>query len=79
MGVRPRSNTSEEGDVTQDSTASETRLLTAAAEQFFTFDEQEFGAVGGRLRLESPGGSDIDGRYDIEISGGAAHLRITTE
>jgi hypothetical protein len=44
-----------------------------------TFDEQEFGAVGGRLRLESPGGSDTDGRYDIEISGGAAHLRITTE
>jgi hypothetical protein len=44
-----------------------------------TFDEQEFGAVGGRLRLESPGGSDADGRYDIEISGGATHLRVTTE
>jgi hypothetical protein len=44
-----------------------------------TFDAQEFGAVGGRLRLESPSGSDADGSYDIEISGGAAHLEVTSE
>jgi hypothetical protein len=44
-----------------------------------TFDEQELGAVGGRLRLESPGAASADGRYDIEISGGAAHLRVTSE
>lgn len=43
------------------------------------FDEQEFGAVGGRLRLESPGAGGMDGRYDIEISGGAAHVRVVTE
>jgi hypothetical protein len=44
-----------------------------------TFDEQEFGAVGGRLRLESRAQGDADGRYDIEISGGASHLQVTTE
>ena len=44
-----------------------------------TFDGQEFGAVGGRLRLESPQEGGADGRYDIEIDGGASHVRITTE
>jgi hypothetical protein len=44
-----------------------------------TFDEQEFGAVGGRLRLESSQTGAADGRYDIEIDGGANHVQITTE
>jgi hypothetical protein len=44
-----------------------------------TFDEQEFGAVGGRLRLESGPAAHGDGRYDIEISGGASHVQVTTE
>jgi hypothetical protein len=44
-----------------------------------TFDEQEFGAVGGRLRLESLGTGGTEDRYEIEISGGAAHVQITTE
>jgi hypothetical protein len=44
-----------------------------------TFDEQEFGAVGGRLRLESREAGSADGRYDIEIAGGAAHVEVTTE
>lgn len=43
------------------------------------FDDQEFGALGGRLRLESPQADEADDRYDIEISGGAAHVRVTTE
>jgi hypothetical protein len=55
------------------------RLTVRRGVANLTFDEQEFGAVGGRLRLDSPGGSDTDGRYDIEISGGATHLRVTTE
>jgi hypothetical protein len=44
-----------------------------------TFDEQEFGAVGGRLRLESRQAGSTDGRYDIEIAGGASHVQVTTE
>jgi hypothetical protein len=44
-----------------------------------TFDEQEFGAVGGRLRLEAPGAGGTDDRYEIEISGGAAHVQVVTE
>lgn len=40
------------------------------------FGEQRFGAVGGALHLETPGGGLADDRYDIEISGGAAHLWI---
>jgi hypothetical protein len=44
-----------------------------------TFDEQELGAVGGRLRLESLGTGGTEDRYEIEISGGAAHVQITAE
>jgi hypothetical protein len=44
-----------------------------------SFDEQELGAVGGRLRLESPQAGGADGRYEIEIAGGAAHVQVTTE
>jgi hypothetical protein len=44
-----------------------------------TFDEQEFGAVGGRLRLESRQVAAEEGAYEIEISGGASHVQVTTE
>jgi hypothetical protein len=44
-----------------------------------TFDNQEFGAVGGRLRLESPQADGAADRYEIEIGGGAAHVQIATE
>jgi hypothetical protein len=44
-----------------------------------TFDEQEFGAVGGRLRLESRQAGDAESVYEIEITGGASHVRVTTE
>jgi hypothetical protein len=44
-----------------------------------TFDEQHFGAVGGRLRLESREADSTDGRYDIEVAGGASHVQVTTE
>jgi hypothetical protein len=55
------------------------RLRVGRGVTDLTFDEQEFGAVGGHLRLESRTRGDADGRYDIEISGGASHLRVTTE
>jgi hypothetical protein len=44
-----------------------------------TLDEQEFGAVGGRLRLESHQAGAAEGGYEIEIAGGAAHVQVTTE
>ena len=44
-----------------------------------TFDNQEFGAVGGRLRLEGPQAGAAKGGYEIEIAGGAAHVQVITE
>jgi hypothetical protein len=44
-----------------------------------TFDNQEFGAVGGRLRLESRQAGAAEGGYEIQIDGGAAHVQVTTE
>lgn len=43
------------------------------------FGEQKFGAVGGDLHLETPDAGLADDRYEIEISGGAAHLWITVD
>jgi hypothetical protein len=40
------------------------------------FDEQEWGAVGGGLRLATPEASQAPDRYEIEIASGAAHLEI---
>jgi hypothetical protein len=55
------------------------RLSIGRGATNLTFDEQEFGAVGGRLRLESPRDTEADGRYEVEISGGATHVEVTTE
>jgi hypothetical protein len=55
------------------------RLHVARGVADLTFDEQEFGAVGGRLRLESREAGGGDGRYEVEVSGGAAHVQVTTE
>jgi hypothetical protein len=43
------------------------------------FDEQEWGAVGGGLRLATPEATQAPDRYEIEITSGAAHLEISTE
>jgi hypothetical protein len=58
-------------------TAARLRIGRGVAD--LTFDEQEFGAVGGRLRLESTGAGGMDDRYEVEISGGAAHVLVVTE
>jgi hypothetical protein len=42
-------------------------------------DEQEFGAVGGRLRLATPEATQAPDRYQIEIASGAAHLEVRAE
>jgi hypothetical protein len=44
-----------------------------------TFDNQEFGAAGGRRRLESRQAGAAKGGYEIQIAGGAAHVQVTTE
>ena len=43
------------------------------------FDEQQWGAVGGELRLATPEATQAPDRYEIEIGSGAAHLEITAE
>ena len=40
------------------------------------FDDQRFGAVGGDLRLATPGWELATDRYDIEVRGGASRLSI---
>lgn len=40
------------------------------------FDAQRFGAVGGDLRLASPGWELATDRYDIEVRGGASRLTV---
>jgi hypothetical protein len=41
-----------------------------------TFDEQRLGAVGGETQLASPFAEQADGRYEIEIEGGASELTV---
>jgi DNA-binding MarR family transcriptional regulator len=43
------------------------------------FDAQRFGAVGGELRLASPGWELAGDRYDIEVRGGASRLTVQEE
>ena len=40
------------------------------------FDEQSFDAVGGKVRLQSPGFDGAADRYEIEVSGGASEVTI---
>jgi hypothetical protein len=55
------------------------RLRVGHGVSHVRLDDQEFGAVGGVLRLESPGAADAGDRYEVEISGGASRLTITTD
>lgn len=43
-----------------------------------TFDDQTFGGVGNDARLQSPGYDDATGRYDVEVSGSASDVTLTT-
>jgi hypothetical protein len=40
------------------------------------FDEQHLGAVGGSIRLASPGIDDRPHRYEIRVRGGVSHITI---
>ena len=43
-----------------------------------TFDDQSFGGVGNDVRLQSPGYEDAPRRYDVEVSGSASDITLTT-
>jgi hypothetical protein len=40
---------------------------------------QQWGAVGGGLRLATPEATQAPDRYEIEIASGAAHLEISAK
>ena len=56
----------------------EARLDVKSGAATLTFDEQHFGALGGKVRLQSPGYDGAMDRYEIEVSGGASELTVLT-
>ena len=54
----------------------EARLTMKGGVSKLTFDEQSFDAVGGKLRLQSPGYDSVSDRYEIEVSGGASKVTV---
>lgn len=54
----------------------EARLSVKSGAATLTFDEQHFDALGGKVRLQSPGYDGASDRYDIEISGGASEVTV---
>jgi len=55
----------------------EARLRVTGGAASLTFDAQRLGAVGGTVRLETPGWATATDRYDFELTGGAAGLEVT--
>ena len=43
-----------------------------------TFDDESFGSMGSDVRLQSPGDEDAVRRYDVEVSGSASDVILTT-
>jgi hypothetical protein len=54
------------------------RLQVGGGSSKLAFDDQELGAVGGRVRLMSDGFADAEDRYEISVGGGASHLTVGT-
>lgn len=54
----------------------EVRLSVKGGASKLTFDEQSFDALGGKVRLKSPGYKEASDRYEIEVSGGASELTV---
>ncbi len=52
------------------------QLIVQGGANRLEFDEQRFGAVGGHLRLASPGWELASDRYVIEVHGGASRLAV---
>jgi len=55
------------------------RLRVGGGVADLRFDGQEWGAVGGRLRLETPEAAQAPDRYEVEVASGAAHLEVRAE
>jgi len=45
----------------------------------FAFDDQRLGAVGGAIRLSTPGWDSAPDRWTIELTGGASSLSVTEQ
>ena len=52
----------------------EARLSVKGGAATLTFDEQSFDALGGKVRLQSPGYNGATDRYEIELSGGSSEI-----
>jgi hypothetical protein len=52
------------------------RLAVSGGVTSLALDEFFFGAIGGKVRLESANHRDAADRYEVEISGGASGIRI---
>ena len=52
------------------------RLQIRGGASKLAFDEQAFGAVGGRTQLQSEGFREVADRYEIAIGGGASNLTV---
>lgn len=52
------------------------RLNVKGGAATLTFDEQGFDALGGKVRLQSPGYDGASAGYDIEVSGGASEISV---
>jgi hypothetical protein len=55
------------------------RLAIMGGTSKLAFDAERLGAVGGEIRLASPGAEDAAERYDIEVGGGASELTVTAD
>ncbi|MGH2469853.1 MAG: MarR family winged helix-turn-helix transcriptional regulator, partial [Chloroflexota bacterium] len=53
------------------------QLRVAGGANRLAFDGQRFGAVGGEVRLASPGWDLASQRYDLEVQGGASRLEVS--
>jgi hypothetical protein len=54
------------------------RLQVRGGASKLAFDEQSFGAIGGRTQLQSEGFREAADRYEITIGGGASHVTVAT-
>jgi hypothetical protein len=52
------------------------RLRVGGGASSLTLDDQHIGAIGGGLRLETPGYAGAAARYDVEVGGGVSHLSV---